>query len=85
VRSGVYPNLASRFDFWPVETAEGQNAVIGLAFDPDERPSAPDALVDIVVRVLALVLDQHVRVGAMLDRQVESEGAIQALQDFDKM
>jgi K+-sensing histidine kinase KdpD len=63
VRSGVYPNLASRFDFWPVKTAEGQNAVIGLAFDPDERPSAPDALVNIVVRVLALVLDrQHVRV-----------------------
>ena len=61
-RSGVYPNLTSRFDFWPVETAEGQKAVIGLAFDPDERPSAPDALVDIVVRVLALVLDrQHVR------------------------
>ena len=62
VRSGVYPNLASRFDFWPVETSEGQKAVIGLAFDPDERPSAPDALVDIVVRVLALVLDrQHAR------------------------
>jgi K+-sensing histidine kinase KdpD len=62
VRSGVYPNLTSRFDFWPVETAEGQNVVIGLAFDPDERPSAPDALVNIVVRVLALVLDrQHVR------------------------
>ena len=62
VRSGVYPNLASRFDFWPVGTAEGQEAVIGLAFDPDERPSAPDALVNIVVRVLALVLDrQHVR------------------------
>jgi len=61
-RSGVYPNLTSRFDFWPVETAEGQKAVVGLAFDPDERPSAPDALVDIVVRVLALVLDrQHVR------------------------
>jgi K+-sensing histidine kinase KdpD len=62
-RSGVYPNLTSRFDFWPVETAEGQNAVIGIAFDPDERPSAPDALVDIVVCVLALVLDrQHARV-----------------------
>jgi K+-sensing histidine kinase KdpD len=61
-RSGVYPNLASRFDFWPVETAGGQNAVIGLAFDPDERPSAPDVLVDIVVRILALVLDrQHAR------------------------
>jgi K+-sensing histidine kinase KdpD len=63
VRSGIYPNLASRFDFWPVEPAEGQNAVIGLAFDPDERPSAPDALVNIVVSVLALVLDrQHARV-----------------------
>ena len=62
VRGGVYPNLASRFDFWPVETAEGQEAVIGLAFDPDERPSAPDAIVNIVVRVLGLVLDrQHVR------------------------
>jgi K+-sensing histidine kinase KdpD len=62
VRRGVYPNLASRFDFWPVET-EGQNAVIGLAFDPDERPSAPDVLVNIVVRVLALVLDrQHARI-----------------------
>jgi K+-sensing histidine kinase KdpD len=63
VRSGIYPNLASRFDFWPVETAEGQNAIIGLAFDPDERPSAPDVPVDIVVRVLSLVLDrQHARV-----------------------
>jgi K+-sensing histidine kinase KdpD len=63
VRSGVYPDLASRFDFWPVETAEGPNAVLGLAFDPDERPSAPDALVSVVVRVLALVLDrQHARV-----------------------
>jgi K+-sensing histidine kinase KdpD len=58
-RSDIYPNLASRFDFWPVKTAEGQNAVIGLAFDPDERPSAPDTLVDIVVSVLALMLDRH--------------------------
>ena len=63
VRAGIYPDLASRFDFWPVKTAEGQNAVIGLAFDPDERPSTPDALVDIVRSILALVLDrQHVRV-----------------------
>jgi K+-sensing histidine kinase KdpD len=64
VRSGIYPDLASRFDFWPVKTAEGENAVIGLAFDPDERPSAPDTLVNIVVSVLALVLDrQHARAG----------------------
>jgi K+-sensing histidine kinase KdpD len=59
MRSDVYPNLASRFDFWPVQTAEGQNAVIGLAFDPDERPATPDALVNIVVRVLALVLERQ--------------------------
>jgi K+-sensing histidine kinase KdpD len=59
VRGGVYPDLASRFDFWPVETAEGQNAVIGLAFDPDERPSAPDATVNIVGSVLALVLERQ--------------------------
>ena len=63
MRSDVYPNLASRFDFWPVKTAEGPNAVIGLAFDPDERPAAPDTLVNIVVRVLALVLErQHAQV-----------------------
>ncbi len=62
VRGGIYPDLVSRFDFWPVKTAEDPNAVIGLAFDPDERPSAPDALVDIVGSVLALVLDrQHAR------------------------
>jgi K+-sensing histidine kinase KdpD len=64
VRSGIYPNLTSRFDFWPVKTAEGQHAVIGLAFDPDERPAAPDVPVDIVASILALVLDrQHARVG----------------------
>ena len=63
-RGGIYPDPASRFDFWPVRTAGGRNAVIGLAFDPDERPSAPDALVDIVGSVLALALDRpHVRVG----------------------
>jgi len=59
VRSGVYPNLASRFDFWPVETAGDQSAVVGLAFDPDEPPSKPDELVNIIVRVLALVLDRQ--------------------------
>jgi hypothetical protein len=62
VRSGVYPNPDSRFDFWPVETAGGPNAVIGLAFDPDERPATPDTLVNIIMRILALVLDrQHAR------------------------
>ena len=61
VRAGVYPS-ASRFDFWSVATAVGR-AVIGLAFEPDERPSAPDTLVDIVGGILALALDrQHFRV-----------------------
>ena len=62
VRRGVYPNLASRFDFWPVQMAEGPGAVIGLAFDPDERPSAPDVSVEIAASLLALALDrQHAR------------------------
>ena len=59
MRSGVYPDLASRFDFWPVERAGGQNAVIGIAFDPDERPSAPDVPVDIVRGVLVLALERQ--------------------------
>jgi hypothetical protein len=38
------------------------------------------------VRVLALVLDrQHARVRRDARPAVESEGAIQAVQDFDKM
>jgi K+-sensing histidine kinase KdpD len=59
MHSAVYPNLASRFDFWPVKTAKAQNAVIALAFDPDEPPSKPDALVDVIARVLALTLDRQ--------------------------
>jgi hypothetical protein len=42
VRGGVYPDLASRFDFWPVPSADGRNAVIGLAFDPGDRPALRD-------------------------------------------
>jgi hypothetical protein len=37
--------------------AGGQNAVIELAFDPDERPSAPDGPVNMVANLLALALD----------------------------
>jgi K+-sensing histidine kinase KdpD len=59
LRSGVYPYAASRFDFWPVQTAEGQSAIIGLAFDPDERPSEPDTQVGVVASILALVLDRQ--------------------------
>ena len=57
-----YPFDASRLDFWPVSTPTGQRAVIGLAFDPDERPSKPAILVETVGGVLALALDrQHFR------------------------
>jgi two-component system sensor histidine kinase KdpD len=62
LRGGVYPHLASRFDFWPVQTTGSQNAVIGLAFDPDERPSAPDMAITVVANVLALAIEcQHGR------------------------
>ena len=59
LRGGVYPHLASRFDFWPVRTAESRNAVIGLAFDPDERPPSPDVPVQVVASILALALDRR--------------------------
>lgn len=59
VRGGIYPFAASRFDFWPVQTAEGRGAVIGLAFDPDERPASPDMHVRVVACILALVLDRQ--------------------------
>jgi K+-sensing histidine kinase KdpD len=63
-RAGVYPAVASRFDFWPATTAAGQDAVIGLAFAPDQRPSSPDLSVDIIARILALALDcQYFRAG----------------------
>ena len=41
VPAGVYPFDASRFNFWPVSTPTGQWAVIGLAFDRDERHPGP--------------------------------------------
>jgi K+-sensing histidine kinase KdpD len=62
IPAGVYPFDTSRFDFWPVATPTGRQAVIGLAFDPDERPLAPSVLVEIVGSVLALALDrQHLQ------------------------
>jgi K+-sensing histidine kinase KdpD len=61
VIAGVYPFDASRFDFWPIVSPAGQKAVIGLAFDPDERPATPGTLVEIVGSLFALALDsQHV-------------------------
>lgn len=60
-RAGIYPHPTSRFDFWPVRTSDGQTAVIGLAFDPDERPAEPDMQVNIVASFLALVLDRQHR------------------------
>ena len=57
MRAGVYPS-SSRFDFWSVATAVGR-AVIGLAFEPGERPLEPDKLVDVVGVILALALDRQ--------------------------
>jgi hypothetical protein len=41
----------------------GQRAVMGIAFDRDERPSSPGTVVNIVGSVLALALHrQHLTV-----------------------
>lgn len=60
-RSGVYPDIASRFDFWSVRAAGANSAVVGLAFDPDERPATPDVVVNVVRSVLAMGLALHAR------------------------
>jgi two-component system sensor histidine kinase KdpD len=59
VPAAVYPFDQSRFDFWPVETPAGQKAVLGLAFDPDERPATPEILVETVGSLFALALDSE--------------------------
>lgn len=59
VQAAVYPFDQSRFDFWPVETPTGQQAVIAVAFDPDERPAAPEILVETVASLFALALDSQ--------------------------
>jgi K+-sensing histidine kinase KdpD len=59
IHAGVYPYDASRFDFWPVTTSAGRQAVIGVAFDPDHRPSNANTLVEIVGNILALALDRQ--------------------------
>jgi two-component system sensor histidine kinase KdpD len=59
VRAGVYPFDTSRFDFWPVPVSGGRQAVIGLAFDPDERPAKPDVFVEPVASILALALERQ--------------------------
>lgn len=60
-RSGVYPDIDSRFDFWSVRAAGANNAVVGLAFDPDERPARPDVVVNVVRSILAMGLALHAR------------------------
>jgi K+-sensing histidine kinase KdpD len=59
VRAGVFPADASRFDLWPVPVRAAPHIVVGLAFDPDARPSKPDTLVEIVAGFMALALDRE--------------------------
>lgn len=59
VRGGVYPDVAGRFDFWPIRTRKGASAVLGVAFDGDNRPSAAEAPVAIMARILAASLERE--------------------------
>jgi K+-sensing histidine kinase KdpD len=59
VHAGVYPDIANRFDFWPIRTQKGASAVLGIAFEADDRPSAAGASVAIVGCVLALWLERE--------------------------
>jgi K+-sensing histidine kinase KdpD len=59
VHGGVYPDVASRFDFWPVRTQQGASAVLGVAFDAADRPSVAEASVTIMARILASSLERE--------------------------
>ncbi|AYG61800.1 DUF4118 domain-containing protein (plasmid) [Rhizobium jaguaris] len=59
VAAGVYPFDASRFDFWPVTGPGTQHVVIGLAFEPEDRPPNPGNLVEIVAGLLWLALGRQ--------------------------
>ncbi|WP_315927125.1 DUF4118 domain-containing protein [Mesorhizobium sp. SP-1A] len=56
VPARLYPFDSSRFDFWPVPGPAGRRVVIGVAFDPDDRPLLAGNLVEIVANSLALAL-----------------------------
>jgi len=58
-RGGVYPDVASRFDFWPIKTQKGASAVLGVAFDADNRPSVVEASVAIIARILTWSLERE--------------------------
>lgn len=59
MRAGIYPSETARYDFWPVKTASGRLIAIGIAFDPDNRPTNPDTFVEVVGTILALALDRR--------------------------
>jgi K+-sensing histidine kinase KdpD len=58
-RGGVYPDVASRFDFLPINTRKGASAVLGIAFDADNRPSVVEASVAIIARILTWSLERE--------------------------
>jgi K+-sensing histidine kinase KdpD len=58
-RGGVYPDAASRFDFWPIKTQKGAGAVLGVAFDADNRPPVVEASVAIIGRILTWSLERE--------------------------
>lgn len=56
VRGGVYPDVESRFDFWPFDSTEPEHVILGIAFDPNDRPQSPDEAVQILGNVTVLAL-----------------------------
>jgi hypothetical protein len=54
-RADVYPYDRSAFDFWPVVSRSGARFVLGVGFGAsgDDRPAAPERLVEVVGAYLA--------------------------------
>jgi K+-sensing histidine kinase KdpD len=72
-RAAEYPVETAAFDFWPVLSAQRQDAVIGVRFlgQADGRPEGADRLIDIVSGYVAVALDREHFASRALDTQVE--------------
>jgi two-component system sensor histidine kinase KdpD len=75
-RGQAYPAESASFDFWPVLTPLRRQCVIGVRLsDRDEdRPSAPEQMIEIVGGYLAVAIDRDEYARQALESRVHSAG-----------
>jgi two-component system sensor histidine kinase KdpD len=73
-RGGAYPAGDAAFDFWPLKTAQRQQAVIGVRISGGEqgRPAQPERLVETVAGYLSVALDREAYARQVLETRVQA-------------